>query len=97
MSVLEAVDRDLAFFAKREKGIESGTLAATARALASELDDPSNSATSKSMCARALVEILDQIKALLPPEKEGDALDELKSKRDRRISGRSAPKSVRRS
>lgn len=97
VAVLDAVERDLAVFAKRSKGIDASTLAETARALAAELDDPSNSATSKSMCARALLDVLDQLKALLPPEKEGDALDDLSSRRAARIAGRAAPKPKRRS
>jgi hypothetical protein len=79
-SVGAAVERDL----KGMGAVADSALAATARALARELDDPGNSATSKSMCARALAETLDRLLALAPPKKEADKLDELNARRAKR-------------
>lgn len=79
-SVVEATKRDLA-----ELGdLADSALAASALALARELDDDSNSATSKSMCARALKETLDRLRELAPPKREADGVDELKAERERR-------------
>jgi len=63
---------------------EKSGLAAAALALAREIDDPENSATSKSMCAKALQDILSQLRALAPQKRERDRLDELAEKRTRR-------------
>jgi hypothetical protein len=92
MSVLAAVKRDIADISKRgthgARLAKSG-MAATALALAVALDDPSNSATSKSMCAKSLNDTLDRLRELAPPAKEADSLDDLQAKREKR-KGRSA-------
>ena len=85
--VSEAVARDVAAMARVDKAIAESGHAATARALARELDHPWNSATSKSMCARALTETLDRLRELLPPEEEGDGLDDLAARRAARLGG----------
>lgn len=64
-------------------------LGATALALAAELDDPDNSATSKSMCARALNETMREIRDLCPPEREVTRVDEIREQYEKR-RGRSA-------
>jgi hypothetical protein len=64
-------------------------MAATALALAVELDGPT-SATSKSMCAKALVDVMRELRALAPAEKENDGLDDLAARRRKRIAGESA-------
>lgn len=66
------------------------TLAASALALAREMDDPDNSATSKSMCARSLIETMERLLSLEPPKKENDRLDELSDLRTKRLAGRAA-------
>jgi hypothetical protein len=58
MSVVKAVKRDIADIRKRDKALGDSALAASALVLAEQLDDPENSATAKSMCARALREAL---------------------------------------
>lgn len=90
MSVVEAVERDLALIAERDKGLAESALAASALVLAAELDSAGNSATSKSMCARALREALDRLRELAPAEAEEDKLDELGSRRAARIGGAAA-------
>jgi hypothetical protein len=78
--VTEGVKRDLAAW----PSMQDSALAATALALAAELDNPNNSATSKSMCARALTETMDRLRELAPPVKEADKLDELNGRRAKR-------------
>lgn len=86
VTVEEAVTRDL--FELGDLG--TSALAATALVLARELDNPGNSATSKSMCARALNETLDKLRALAPSRDEEDRLDELSSRRSSRLAGKAA-------
>lgn len=63
-------------------GLERSGLALTALALADELDDDRNSATSKSMCAKALQDILDRLRELAPPKTvRGDAVADLAARR----------------
>lgn len=89
MSVLAAVEADLALLAKRMPGIESTARAAMARALAVELD-AGNSATSKSMCAKELGDIMDALEERAPEVKAGDAVDDLASRRAVRRGGAAA-------
>lgn len=89
--VVDAVKRDLAELAKRDKQLAECGHAATALALARELDSPRNSATSKSMCARALSETLDRLRELAPPKRTKDGIDDLATKRaSRRAAARVA-------
>jgi hypothetical protein len=79
MSVREAVESEL------ESLKASGALAATALAMASEIDGHT-SATSKSMCAKVLVDVMERIRAAAPPAEVKDPVDELKQRRQRRVS-----------
>ena len=65
------------------KDLEGSGLAAVAVAMAREIDGE-NSATSKSMCAKALQDILGQLRGLAPPKAERDRIDDLADKRNRR-------------
>jgi hypothetical protein len=76
-----AVERDLA------GSVRGSALAATALALARELDRSGNSATSKSMCARALLDCLDRLRALAAEEPVADRLDDLAARRSARKAG----------
>lgn len=76
--VLRGVYRDLSKIAVLAPELAESALAGTAIRMASELENPYNSATSKSMCARALIETMEQIRSLAPDgEEEGDELDAL--------------------
>lgn len=86
-AVVDAVERDIVDMAERDETLANSGLAATALAMAYELENPFNSATSKSMCARALLEISDRLRELLPPEAEGDAVDDLAARRTERAKG----------
>lgn len=81
-SVTAAVTRDLDAFPDE---LANSALAASALALAREMDSP-NSATSKSMCAKALLETMDRLRSLAPVEEEADDLDELSRARRARIA-----------
>lgn len=82
-TVLAAVERDLARVALRDKSAAGSSLAATARTLAREMDDPDTSATAVSLCSKALRETLDRLIELAPVDRS-DRLDELARKRERR-------------
>jgi hypothetical protein len=90
MTVFAATERDLAAIRSHAPEIADSALAATALSLAAEMD-ADNSATSKSMCARALADILQQLKALVPEEVKGDGIDEIAARRAKRL-GSAAPK-----
>jgi hypothetical protein len=101
MSVVESVERDIAKLGAEAAGMG---LAATALALARELDDlmaeeaceecghvqeftvGRNSATSKSLCATALIKVMQELRALAPPKIQEDRVDEIAKRRERRIS-----------
>ena len=67
--------------------LATGGLAITALALAREIDSPTNSATSKSMCARSLLDTMDRLRALTPVDQEADGLDDLARRREARRAG----------
>jgi hypothetical protein len=79
MSVRDAVEREL-----EEFGAAKSVLGETALALAVELDDGANSATSKSMCAKAMVDVLREIRALKPPKPKADSVTDLSERRAKR-------------
>jgi hypothetical protein len=79
VSVVEAVEAELA-----ELKV-SGALAACALAMASEIDG-NTSATSKSMCAKVLVDVMQRLRADAPPVPIKDPVDELRQRRQKRVS-----------
>lgn len=83
MSVFEAVERDISALGVKAEGT---ALAATALALAVELDGRS-SATSKSMCAKALIDVLRELRSIAPPREEKDDLSKLREQRQKRRAG----------
>lgn len=83
-SVTAGVQRDLEALAKSAPALATSGLALSALALAGEIDSPHNSATSKSMCARVLLDTLDHLRELAPEGQEADELDELSARRTAR-------------
>lgn len=79
--VIDATLGEIADIAKRDRALAESALAASAIALSYEIQNPFNSATSKSMCARELRETMSKLRELAPPEQKKDALDELKARR----------------
>lgn len=92
LSVGAAVRRDLDTLAKRAPDLAESALAASSLRLAEALDDPNNSATSKSMCARALLDTLDRLLELAPAPEENTPVDELRAKRATRLAGKAKAK-----
>jgi hypothetical protein len=92
LTVVGAVRGDLAEIKKRDPRLAKSALAASALALARELDSDT-SATSKSMCARALLETMDRLRVLAPAKEERDKVDELSARRDarRKPAGKAKP------
>jgi predicted phage-related endonuclease len=88
LTVTEAVKRDLRRLAERDPELANSGTAAAALALAREIDESDNSATSKSMCAKALQDILAQLRELAPTEEGRDGIDDLSAKRNARIAQR---------
>ncbi|MDQ3730302.1 MAG: hypothetical protein M3355_12025 [Actinomycetota bacterium] len=86
-TVVAAVKRDLKVIGKRDSALAESALAASALMLADTLDNPRNSATSKSMCAKALLETMDRLRELAPDQQEADELDDLAARRAARLAG----------
>lgn len=82
---LTNVDRVRADVEELGGGLERSALAGAALTLAADLDNRKNSATSHAMCAKALIDVMAQLRELAPPKKRGDDIDRLKSKLPRRL------------
>jgi hypothetical protein len=87
MSVVEAVEGEVETLGPKA---QVSPLAAAALSLARELDDAGNSATSKSMCAKALVDVLRELRTLVPPREEEDDIERARKRRADRLAGQSA-------
>jgi hypothetical protein len=81
LRTLKATEQDLAEIRKQDPALADSTLAAVALSMARELDNPYNSATSKSMCAGKLQDVMDRLRELAPPLKKGDTVDDLANRR----------------
>lgn len=86
--VVVAVRRDLKAM---PDDVAKSALAASALALAAEIDEASNSATSKSMCAKALHDALDRLREIAPPKQEETDLDRARKRRADRLARLAAP------
>lgn len=80
-SVVTAVERDLDALRELDAKLAEAPEAAAALELAYQLDHPYNSAHSKSLCARALIDALEQLRERAPEAPKGDKLDDLAAKR----------------
>jgi hypothetical protein len=72
--------------AQMPERVRNGALAASALELARQMDAPDNSATSKSMCAKALFDVVTRLAEMAPPKREEDRIDELGARRANRRS-----------
>lgn len=86
--VQAGVERELNKLRQQDAEIASSGLAASALALAIELDLPGNSATAKANCARAMREALDRLRELVPPAEEEDSIAQLAARHTARTEGR---------
>lgn len=91
--VIDATAAEIETLVKRSPELADSAMAASAIALAYQIENPFNSATSKSMCARELRETMSKLRELAPPEEEGDGIDELSA---RRATRRTKPAARRR-
>lgn len=82
--LMDAVAADLAELRKRDPGVADSALGASAMALALEMSNPHNSATSKSMCAKVLIDTMERLRELAPPAAADDRIDEVNKKREQR-------------
>lgn len=85
--LVESVQRDLDKIRELSVELADSALAASALAMALEIENPYNSATSKSMCARSLADSMATLRELTPPAADKDALDELRARREGRLAG----------
>jgi hypothetical protein len=83
---LSTVDRVRSDLKEMGPELENSALAGAALTLAADLDNPRNSATSHAMCAKALLDVMAQLRELAPPKKAKDAIDKIRAKDDRRRS-----------
>lgn len=88
--VTAGVLSDLTLIAKADANLARSSLANAAIVLAREMDTAGNSATSKSMCATALLTTMNRLWELTPAEEKGDGLDDLAARRATRLGGRTA-------
>lgn len=88
--VVEGVMRDLEGIAARDQKLAGSSYAGAAIAMALEMENPYNSATSKSMCAGKLQEAMDRLRELMPPEETRNELDDLRARRQGRLAGQPA-------
>jgi hypothetical protein len=82
--VAKGVERDLS---RLPPDLATSGLAASALCLARSMDEPGSSPTSRSMCANALRDTLDRLLELAPENDESDELDDLASRRAKRLAG----------
>jgi hypothetical protein len=95
--VIDAVLRDIASLKARDAELAGSGLAMSMLTMAYEMANPYNSATSKSMCAKALADAMKQLRELAPPAKEADAIDDLADRRAERLAGAPAAADLARS
>jgi hypothetical protein len=84
-SNFEATERELEALGPAAIGSSLGVVALT---LAAELDDR-NSATSKSLCAKAMIDVMREIKAAAPPKREEDDIERARKRRVSRLARQS--------
>jgi hypothetical protein len=82
--VIDAVLRDIASLAERDKELAGSGLAMSMLTMAYEMANPYNSATSKSMCAKALADAMRQLRELAPAKQGADAIDDISRAREAR-------------
>jgi hypothetical protein len=86
LTVVAAVRRDLAEVASVDPELARSGLAATALALAKQLDNP-NSATSMSMCANALRDTLAALRERVPTQQAADGVSGLAERARLKLAG----------
>lgn len=91
MGVQDAMRGDLERLGPRA---EESALAETALAVAKRLDSPKTGGAAASMCAKVMIDLLRELRALAPPVKEADGVTNINEKRrGRRDRGATAANS----
>lgn len=86
-SVVEALERDLACWSKKDPAIGASAWAALALALAEKLDDPGTSPNAAAMVANSLKDVLVELRGLIPAAGKGNSpLDEIRARRENRLT-----------
>lgn len=88
--IIDATLRDLDALRERDPELADSALGMTALTLAYEMANPSNSATSKAMCAGQLRDTLARLRELAPPAEKASGLDALRDDRSLRLVGGAA-------
>lgn len=88
--VIEAIEREIESWRGASPKLADSTYAATAVALAYEVENPWNSATSKAYCAKELRETMTLLRAMLPADEKKDGIDDLERRRAERLAARGA-------
>lgn len=88
--VIDANEREIESWRGMAAKLADSTFAAMAIALAYEVEDPYNSATSKAYCARELRETMTLLRAMLPADEKKDGIDDLERRRAERLAERLA-------
>jgi hypothetical protein len=82
-----ALQKDLDAIAKTAPDLARSALAMTALALGRSIDAPGTSPTARSMCARALVEVVGKLNDQVPEAvREDDPVDQLAKARAKRTA-----------
>jgi hypothetical protein len=83
--VVDAAEHEIERIRERDPDLADSAVAASAIAMAYEIEHPFNSATSKSMCQARLVEAMKTLRELAPPEERPkDGIDQLRERRAKR-------------
>jgi hypothetical protein len=85
--VVDALERDLELIREDSSELADSALAASALAMAFEIEHPYNSATSKSMCQARLADTIKTLREMAPARRETDDLDDLSARRASRLAG----------
>lgn len=88
--LIDAIHSDLDALREVAPELADSALAASALAMAREIANPYASATAKSNCARIVLDTMDRLRELAPPDEDHDELDELRDRRAARRGGATA-------
>jgi hypothetical protein len=84
MSVGDSLRAELEAMRPTHPEVADSALASAAMVLATLMDDPKNSATSRSMCAAQFMSAHQRLRELAPTAPKVDAIDEINAKREQR-------------
>lgn len=86
MSVREAVEREIEQIRRLDEDLADGVYAASALALADQMDSVNSKAVAVATAATELRQTMNTLRELMPEDDEKDFTDELRGRRDDRIA-----------